>query len=276
MLRNTCCSGFVLEQHAVYIHERGNTDSELIRGQPIVMGFLPETITAEDQSAMSPFTEYIIMVTISGRALSHRHQSLAENVYINTSQDFWGRHQWISTDLTERMQNLSLKYAPASEQADPLLLFTNMVAQTTVLYLYKIMNSMTPATAENQAVMMDYQRCSLVAAQEMVNLAKTLVQLSCFKVSSLHRPQNVFLNQQLIQIHPFTPIPLSLCAEYLNSYRDLDDSFASQLQHILGALRGLKRFNNLAQGCLHLYESQSIDGFFQNPSNNLDLQFVYK
>lgn len=134
---------------------------------------------------MSPFTECIILATISGRALSHRHQSLVENIYVNASQDFWDRHQWINAILTQRMQILSLKYPPASQHVDPMLLFTSMVAQTTVLYLYKTMECVTPATDENRAVMMEYQRCSLMAAQEIVNLTKTLAQLSCFKVRPL-------------------------------------------------------------------------------------------
>ncbi|KAL9639042.1 MAG: hypothetical protein Q9164_001177 [Protoblastenia rupestris] len=98
------------------------------------------------------------------------------------SQDFWDRHQWISTTLTQRMQILSLKYAPASQQMDPMLLFTSMVAQTTVIHLYETMKSMTPATADNRDIMMEYQRRSLGAAEEMVTLTKTLVQLS----SSIH------------------------------------------------------------------------------------------
>ncbi|KAI4120392.1 MAG: hypothetical protein LQ341_007549 [Variospora aurantia] len=190
-------------------------------GQPVLMGFLIESITADDQSSMSPFTECIVLANISGPALSHRHQSLVEKLYINMSQNTWDRHKWIGDELTERIALLLVKYAPASEQMDPLLLFTSMVAQTTVLYLYKIMNSMIPVTAENQATV--------------------IMQLNCFKV------------------HPLTPIPLSLCAEFLNSYRNLDDSFASQLEHILKALRSLKRVNNLAQACLHSFELDNVD-----------------
>lgn len=44
-------------------------------GQPILMGFLLDSTTADDQSAMSPFTECIILANISGRALKHRHLS---------------------------------------------------------------------------------------------------------------------------------------------------------------------------------------------------------
>ncbi|KAA6409142.1 MAG: transcriptional regulatory [Lasallia pustulata] len=215
---------------------------EFQSGQPILMGFLSEAITANDQSAMSPFTECTILATISGRALSHRHQSLVENIYVDASQDFWERHQWINATLTDRMQIMSHKYPPALQHVDSMLLFTSMMAQAAVLYLYKIMMRVTPATEENQAVMMEYQTRSLIAAQEIANLSKILPQLSRFKV------------------HPFTPIPLSLCAEFFTSYRDLDDSVYVQLHDILEALRSLRRFNNLAQCILHLFELESVEG----------------
>ena len=151
-------------------------------GQPTLMGFLSEAITADDQCTMSsPFAECIIFATIIGRALCHRHQSLVENIYASVCQDFWQRHQWISTTLLQRMQNLSNNYAPASQQTDPMLLFTNMVAQTTVLYLYNTMRSVTPGTTDNRTVLAEYQRCSLAAAHEMVTLTKTLARLGCFK-----------------------------------------------------------------------------------------------
>lgn len=151
-------------------------------GQPVLTGFLSEAITADDQITMSsPFTECIILATISGRALAHQHQSLVENIYFNASQDFWDRHEWISATLAQRIQILSLNYAPASQQTDPMLLFVYMMAQSTVLYLYKVMKSVTTATTEKQVIMMEYQNRSIVAAGEIVTLANTLVQLSCFK-----------------------------------------------------------------------------------------------
>ena len=84
------------------------------------------------------------------------------------------------------MQILSLKYPPASQHVDPMLLFTSMMAQTTVLYLYKTMERVALATDENRTVMMEYERCSLMAAQEIVNLTKTLTQLSYFKARPLN------------------------------------------------------------------------------------------
>lgn len=233
---------------------------EFQSGQPILMGFLSEAITANDQSAMSPFTECTILATISGRALSHRHQSLVENIYVDASQDFWERHQWINATLTDRMQIMSHKYPPALQHVDSMLLFTSMMAQAAVLYLYKIMMRVTPATEENQAVMMEYQTRSLIAAQEIANLSKILPQLSRFKAGPLTMLLCMILYLQTKKVHPFTPIPLSLCAEFFTSYRDLDDSVYVQLHDILEALRSLRRFNNLAQCILHLFELESVEG----------------
>lgn len=189
-------------------------------------------------------------------------------------QGFWDRHQWVATELSGRIALLSLKYA--SDQMDPLLLFTSMVAQTTVLYMYKIMNSMLPVTAENQAAVSDYQRCSLVAAGAMVTLTKTVVQLNCFKVSLTLSCNSVIPYSHTTKVHPFTPIPLSLCAEFLNSHRHLDGSFASQLEHILEVLRSLKRVNNLAEACLHPFVADTADSSSQIPRNNSESRFGYK
>jgi len=50
-----------------------------------------------------------------------------------------------------------------------------------------------------------------------------------------------------LQVHPFTPIPLCICAEFLNSRdRDIDPSVNVQLQEILNALQYLKNVNTLA------------------------------
>ena len=169
------------------------------------------------------------------------------------------------------MQIMSHKYPPALQHLDSMLLFTSMMAQATVLYLYKIMECVTPATEENQAVMMEYQVCSLTAAQEIVNLSKTLAQLSRFKARPLNLLLCMILYLQTKQVHPFTPIPLSLCAEFFISYRDFDASVDVQLQDILKALRSLKGYNNLAQVFLHLFELESVDGLCQASGNNSDL-----
>ena len=148
------------------------------------MGFLSEAITASDPTVTSAFTECIILATISGRALSHRHQSIVENMYVNATEDFWQRHQWISSILTQRTEILSLKYPSTSQHVDPMLLFTSMAAQMTVLYLCNTLKTATPVTDGNRALIAEYDRSCSVAVQEMINLTQKLTQFNCFKVSS--------------------------------------------------------------------------------------------
>ena len=67
-----------------------------------------------------------------------------------------------------------------------MLLFTNMVAQTAVLYHCKIIESVSWPAENYTTIMMDLVTRSLAAAQEIVKLTKALGQLNYFKVSHLH------------------------------------------------------------------------------------------
>lgn len=147
------------------------------------MGFLSEVIAASDHTVLTSFTECIIWATICGRGMSHRQQSAVERVYGNVTQDFWDRHHWLDTILTQRMQILSLHYSSASVHVDPMLLFTSMMAQTTVLHLYKTIESMSWEMEKSQLIATEYGKRSVSAAREIVILAKALSSLSYFKVS---------------------------------------------------------------------------------------------
>ena len=177
--------------------------------RPVLAGFLSEVIGASDTVNLSSFTECIIMATICGRSISHRQQSMVERLYGHVSQDFWDRHQWLDTILTQRIQVLSLQYHFPSEQVDPMLLFTNMVSHAACLYLTKIIKSMSLKTGEFQPKIIEYERRSLTAAQEIVHLARALSQLSCFKAGSalsfhfLLQPKLVTYSKRLTLLHRF-------------------------------------------------------------------------
>ena len=219
-------------------------DANFQGSQPFMMGFLSEAITANDQSVMSPFTECIILATISGRALSHRHQSLVENIYVDASQDFWDRHRWIDAILTQRIQILSLKYSPASQHADPLLLFTSMIAQATVLYLHKTLQCVT-LSAANQAEMMQYETCSLVAAQAIVGLSDFLTQQNCLKARCSDLQSQPFGSQPPTgpSIYPDSVVPLCgvlICASRLRQFLRAATSAHS---------RGPAQYKTIQQAC---------------------------
>ena len=170
---------------ATQISTRLPAPEEKFQGsQCVEMGFLSDVITSVvDQSTCSPFAESIILATICGRALSHRQQSAVEHVDCNVPQQFWDRHEWLDTMLKTRADILTLNNPSTAKHADCMLLFTNMMAQTTVLYLCKIMESMTWQTDEHRIAMMELEQRSLVAAQEIVTLTRSLAHLSYFKVS---------------------------------------------------------------------------------------------
>lgn len=164
-------------------------EMEFQSGQPVVMSFLSEVIGASDQRLLSPFTECIIFATIYGRSLCHGQQSTVERVYRDGFAEFWERHQWLDNILTKRMQILSWNYPYAVEHTDPLLLFTNMMAHTTVLHLNMVIQSTAWDTDEYEEIICQYGKRSMSAAQEMVSLAKTSM-LNIFKASSTIRSRN--------------------------------------------------------------------------------------
>ena len=111
-----------------------------------------------DPTAQSPFAECIVLATICGRALLHKHCASVERVYGHVSQDFWDRHHWIDNILTQRIKILTLKYPPASQNIDPMLIFTELVANTAILFLYKIIHIMPCQTPEGSANLIEYKQ----------------------------------------------------------------------------------------------------------------------
>ncbi|PYH98410.1 fungal-specific transcription factor domain protein [Aspergillus ellipticus CBS 707.79] len=171
-------------------------EGDFQRGQAIPMGFLAETLAGTDvTSPLSSFAKCVLLASLSGRTLSHRHLSLAEHVCGHSPQDVWTRHQWIDTTLTAHLQ-LWFPLGSPAECTDPMLLFAQMIGQTAVLSLYDILQA-TLWETEAGGLLLEYEASALRAARETITLAHNLRHLSCFKV------------------HPFTPIPLSLCAEFL-------------------------------------------------------------
>jgi hypothetical protein len=136
-----------------------------------------------DPRTLSSFTESIVLATICGRSLSHRQQCTVERVYGNISQDFWSRHQWLDSILSQKIQVLSLTEAYPCEVLDPIPLFTNMTAQATVLSLRKAIRSVQWNSDDYRTIINDYEARALLAAQQIVALSEALAHLSYFKAS---------------------------------------------------------------------------------------------
>ncbi|OTA90740.1 hypothetical protein M434DRAFT_22754 [Hypoxylon sp. CO27-5] len=197
--------------------------------QPTLTGFLSDVISAREAIVTSTFTESIVVATVIGQALTHRHQ-FVDTLYLNDPREFWERHEWINSVLIQRMDVFSMNYPTAVQEADPMLLFISMMWRTTVLYMYQLVKAMVHPTDEKRPVLADYTRQSTIAAKEIVSLTNKLSQLSSFKV------------------HPLTSIPLALCEEFFRTYHELGDTSSKQLQDITDAVHSLMSFSNLSPG----------------------------
>lgn len=151
------------------------------------MGFLSEATTVRDVNGnanmTSSFIECIVVATMCGRALSHRHQSMVDNTYMTATREFWDRHEWISAIVNRKIEIFSVNYPFSQQEADPMLLFIGLMWWTTVLYLYKLMKSVMQSADENRSTVMDYTRRSSVARSEILKLTNQLSQLNFMKVN---------------------------------------------------------------------------------------------
>jgi hypothetical protein len=181
-------------------------------GQPVVTSFLSDVMLTQDTSLKDSFTEFVIMATICGRALSHRHQSMAWMIYSDPMQALWDRHQQIYAALAPRIAALSLNHPPVSAHTDPILLFAHAMAQTMVLYMYRLMSEVLPIPDEaNQAMVDECARSFSVALVEVMSFTKTLSQMSCFKV----RLDSQVLNHLMLIKNQLRSIR---CVQFLSTY----------------------------------------------------------
>lgn len=225
--------------------------------QPGNAGFLSDAIGTSGTANLPPFTECVVLATICGRSINHRHQTMVERLYGHAPHDFWDRQQWLDSILTQQIQILSLQYCFPSQQVDPMVLFTTMLSNAALLYLFKIIEPTSSEPKDQQVSFMEYEKRSLSAAQKIAHLAKALSQLSCFKVISF--TQCTSTRAKSWQAHPFTPISLILCAEFFMTYKGLEENFSLELSDISDALRELKNVNNLAKDYLHLIEKTCLN-----------------
>ena len=157
-------------------------EEEFQHDQWVDMGFLSDAITSDEDKNFSPFTHSIILATVCGRAVAHKQQSGVEHVYMHNPEDFWGRHDWLEHTLVTRTARLSASTQSMTDRGDCMVTFNRMVAQTTMLYLCKVMDSLCWDTDEYNDKINHVKTSSWKAAHEIVVLSRSLGNLSNFKV----------------------------------------------------------------------------------------------
>ncbi|KAL3442731.1 fungal-specific transcription factor domain-containing protein [Aspergillus insuetus] len=207
-------------------------------GLPVSMEFLADAISSNGPVRASPFSELVLVTTVCGRALIHHYQAQVETNYNSSIRNFHDRHQWIHSTLTQRLDLLAGTTSSMTTSNGAIALFTRILGQTTILYLHHTLElSAYDFDTLGLVCIMEYDKVALKAAQEMVSLTKTLSRLNSFR------------------IHPFTPIPLSLCADFLSTHRDPNTTFYAKLQEVFQALQNVKVVNTPGGRILDILES---------------------
>ncbi|KAJ5490115.1 hypothetical protein N7453_010940 [Penicillium expansum] len=154
---------------------------EFQNGQPVLGAFLSEAIMDVMPQTTSPFNECAILATICGRSLFQAQQYSVRFVYGDMAPNWTDQHQWLDNVLTNRLQILSQHYPSPTQVCDPMLSFAHIMGQASVIHLYKGMESIVWAVNEG-ALVLEYRRRALSAAQEIVKQAKGLIEFYFFKV----------------------------------------------------------------------------------------------
>ncbi|EUC44549.1 hypothetical protein COCMIDRAFT_97965 [Bipolaris oryzae ATCC 44560] len=201
---------------------------------PIVMPLPSQARPDDEPQAPSSFTESIRQAILCNQSLSHYQRSIVEQEAQGASSlDFWTRHQRLETSIAMNLERLSLQDHCANLHLDSLPLLTHMTTQAAIITMYKTMQTSLTQSEINthQDAIGKLTHMVLPAAQRMTALSKELSELSFF------------------QVHPFIPILLYHCIDFLCSHSYLDPVFELQTA-LYSALRGLENMSKIANDCL--------------------------
>jgi hypothetical protein len=167
------------------------------------MCFLSEVVNGLDGDRSSdnvwPFTTSIIIATICGRALEHKHFLPHADQDQDATYDYCQQFQSgqsLNALLTQHIKFLSHHISLASERPDPVIIFVTLAAHMAVFILSETMES-RPQTAEPQSqgqkqgtpgsdvMILDHKQPPLNIVHKLGTLTATLGQLNHFRVSLL-------------------------------------------------------------------------------------------
>ncbi|KAJ5800818.1 transcriptional regulator family: Fungal Specific TF [Penicillium psychrosexuale] len=212
------------------------SESDFQHSRPVIMDSLYDEIEASGQKMLPPFAETIVLITLCWHSVAF--QRAAHGDKTSPSQgDSWKRHTRLYQMGQQRLMLISLP--PSSpELHDPMRLFTNMLANAAVIWLYNIIEALH-VEIDDEIILVP-----LYSAYEIVGLAKPLTRSSFFKA------------------HAFSPMLLYLSAKFLKTHADRPSTCVSasedkqhKLEDVKKALRVLQGGNNLATSYLELLDS---------------------
>ncbi|KAH8889990.1 hypothetical protein GQ53DRAFT_747810 [Thozetella sp. PMI_491] len=195
--------------------------------------YLHELFESPAQSGQSPFLELIIFCTISRNIASLKRDRLNSCEGSTPTPELFSHHSSLSSTLDQRTEVLQAHHRPSLLRSDPILLFTRMFSHALTLCLCSSLRKTLPTDHEAyDEVVLSWQHRALTAVFGIIDLARSIGSLSYFKM------------------HPFTPLPLAICRDFLNSGLWVSQSGDSQMQELTNLLQDMGGINNVAKDYL--------------------------
>jgi hypothetical protein len=199
---------------------------------------------------LPPFAETIVLTTLCWHSIAFQ-RTTHYNTATNESSHVWKYHVRLYQVVQQRLMLLSLP-ASSPELHDPMRLFTNMLANSAVIWFHNIMEALQTGLDEQMLLV------PLYSAYEIVSLTKPLTRSSFFKVRLALPIRTKRMSHKVKQAHPFSPMLLYLSANFLKSHAEcasMSEVKQQRLEELKEALRVLQGGNNLAMNYLELLES---------------------
>ncbi|KXG49009.1 Transcription factor [Penicillium griseofulvum] len=184
------------------------SEASFQNNQPTRVCFLSEAIAmstspqcySSTMIPLSPFAECIVLAALHGRCMTHRRMSML-NTGTDEAQEFWTRHDQLTLAVEKRAQILAQSPSLKLVTRDPMVLFTHMLAQKSVIYLsgtleMALLQRQQQQVGDRQLFASSYKWRAERAAVEIVGLAESARSLGCFSM------------------HPFVADPLAYAANF--------------------------------------------------------------
>jgi hypothetical protein len=134
---------------------------------------MPDAIETSGQKALSPFAETIILTTLFWKSINLKRVLHVDKI---PGVDIWEHHHRLYHVAQQRLMLLSLP--PCSpELLNPMRLFTNMLANSTIIWFYSMLEVLR-GTSNDRSILVP-----LHSAYEIASLVRPLIRSSFFKVS---------------------------------------------------------------------------------------------
>lgn len=219
--------------------------------QPIIMGFLSETIGNVDRhAALPPFAQCVSLASLFERCIAHRRlsQSVSPPGSEIESQSFWARHQWLaavaeSAIKAQPPEQLASQFATTAGLKHSILtVFNRVLAYSTCVFLSNTAEERPWQTVDDQMVSLTYKQTAYQAATEIVSLIQTLPRIAFLRM-------HIFLSSAICIVARFLGAPST---QLVFPDRPRHESIRS----LLLALGSLGDVNRMARDILVKLESE--------------------